>query len=105
MVSSPTSVLLSDWNGWNDGTALEESEAWLDGYEQAAPRWYIDPTRCYVQLFKKRTYLEGAYYRLEGSRHVYLLHNGRLEYKGAYPHGKPVVLVPPPYIPDFPATS
>lgn len=49
-------------------------------------------------------FLEVAYYRSEGAPQVYLYQDGRLSYQSAYPHGNPVIVVPPLYMPDFPPT-
>jgi hypothetical protein len=89
----PRYVLLSDWNGWNEGTALEDSAAWTDTYSQPAPSWYRLLTRGYIAAYKGKM-LDGFYYRDESSPDVYLFQRGRLVYQGACPHGVPVVLLP-----------
>lgn len=99
--SNPGSILLSDWNGWNEGTALSESASWHDNYGDPAPSWYIDLTHGFVQLFKGKL-IDGFFYRLDGAPEVFRYSNQQFVYQGQYPHGKPVVIVPPGYVRGFP---
>ena len=99
--SHPRSVLLSDWNGWNEGTALAESMRWLDHYGEPTPTWYMDLTRGYVNLFKLK-FVEGAYYRPEGQPPVYQYVKGAFIHRNEYPDGKPVIVVPKGATQPFP---
>ena len=102
--SRAKSVLLSDWNGWNEGTALGESMRWLDHYGEPTPTWYEELTKGYVSLFKQR-FVEGAYYRPEGQPPVYRYTGGAFIHQGEYPDGKPVIVVPAGAIRGFPPPS
>lgn len=99
--SHASSILLSDWNGWNEGTALSECSRWLDHYGEPTPTWYMDLTREYVKLFKGKLE-EGAYYRVEGNPDVFRYTAGKFVYQNEYPDGKPTVLVPPGYVKGLP---
>lgn len=89
----PRTILLSDWNGWHEGTALEDSPSWKDTYGDPAPAWYRLLTRGYIAAFKGKV-LEGFYYRNEASPYVFLRRSGRWEHQGAYPRGIPVIVLP-----------
>jgi hypothetical protein len=99
--SNAKSVLLSDWNGWNEGTALTESNSWQDSYGAVSPSWYLDMTKGFVQLFKGKV-VDGLYYRLDGSPDVFLYTKGKFIYQGEFPHLKPIIVVPAGHIKGFP---
>ena len=99
--SNAKSILLSDWNGWNEGTALSESNEWKDNYGDSTPTWYAQLTNGYVQLSHGHL-VEDNYYRLDGAPDVFKWTKGRFEYQGEFPHHKAVIVVPPGYIKGFP---
>jgi hypothetical protein len=90
----PDHILISDWNGWSEGTAIEDSDSWKDTYGDIAPSWYRLLTQGYVAAYKGRL-IEGFYYRDESKPNVYRWKDGKLEYQGAYPHKVPVIVLPP----------
>ncbi len=102
--SHARSILLSDWNGWNEGTALSRSLRWLDHYGEPTPTWYIDLTRGYVQLFKGHP-VEGFYYREDGQPDLYQFSSGRFVYQSEYPDSKPTIVAPKGQLPGFPPSG
>ncbi|MEN6357052.1 MAG: stalk domain-containing protein [Armatimonadota bacterium] len=89
----PEHVLLSDWNGWNEGTALEDSNSWKDTYGDTAPPWYRLLTQGYVAAYNGNL-VDGFYYRDESQPHIVLWTNGELEPQSEYPHKIPVISLP-----------
>lgn len=104
LASHAGSILLSDWNGWNEGTALAESSRWTDTYGTPCPDWYIQYTREYVRLFKGKL-TPGDYFRVDGQPDVFLYSGGRFVYQNAYPHKHPVLVVPPNFIKGLPPSG
>lgn len=90
---APRYVLLSDWNGWHEGTALEDSDAWKDSYGDPAPPWYRLLTQGYIAAFRSEL-REGFFYRDEAQPGVFLWKRGQLHHQAAYPHKQPVIVLP-----------
>jgi hypothetical protein len=90
---NPDHVLLSDLNGFNEGTAIEDSASWKDTYGDTAPSWYRLLTQGYVAAYKGEL-LDTFYYRQESLPEVYQWISGRFVYQQAYPHKIPVIVVP-----------
>ena len=96
----PRHVLLSDWNGWNEGTAIEDSDSWKDTYGDTAPSWYRLLTRGYAAAYKG-SLIDEFYYRDEASPDVFQWKGGKFIYQGAYPHKMPVIVLPSGYYKMF----
>jgi hypothetical protein len=89
----PRHVLLSDWNGWAEGTALEDSDRWKDTYGNAAPSWYRMLTQGYVAAYKGRL-VKDFYYRDESLPHLYRWDGNSLKWTNAYPKSTPAIVLP-----------
>lgn len=90
----PRFTLLTDWNNWQEQTSLEDSSDWKDSYGYSTPNWYRQITTAYAAL-RARHFLSGAYYRAEGETSVYYCSRAQVfVHVPAYPHRKPVILVP-----------
>lgn len=89
----PRHVLISDWNGWHEGTAIEDSDSWKGPTGETAPSWYRVMTQGYAAAYKGKL-VDGLYYRDESGPHVYRWKGEAFEYQGAYPKRAPVIVLP-----------
>jgi hypothetical protein len=89
----PAHVLLSDWNGWLEGTSMGDSYTWTDTYGVSCPSWYRQLTKGYIAAYHNEL-IDGYYYRGEGQSGAFCWSNKQLSFSSAYPHGIPVIILP-----------
>jgi len=89
----PRHVLLSDWCGWCEGTAIEDSDCWTDTYGDPAPAWYRLLTQGYVAAYNGRL-VEGFFYRDQAQAEVYRWDGTATTYISAYPPRISVIVLP-----------
>jgi len=89
----PRHILLSDWCGWCEGTAIEDSPRWTDTYGDPAPAWYRLLTQGYVAAYNGRL-VDGFYYRDQAQAEVYRWDGTSAAYISAYPSRIPVIVLP-----------
>jgi hypothetical protein len=91
IAAQPRHILLSTWNGFNEGDALEDSDAWRDPSGKPAPQWYRRMTRGYIAAYKGLL-LEGCYYQTPAGRRPYRFSNGKLTPRQP-PQGEPPIIL------------
>jgi hypothetical protein len=95
---------LSDWCGWCEGTAIEDSDRWTDTYGDPAPTWYRLLTRGYIAAYNGRL-VKGFYYRDQAQGHVYRWDGTAAAHVTAYPQGIPVIVLPEGMLTSLSQTS
>lgn len=100
----PRHVLLSDWCGWCEGTAIEDSDRWTDTYGDPAPAWYRLMTQGYIAAYNGRL-VKGFYYRDQAQGHVYRWDGTAAAHVSAYPRGIPVIVLPEGMLTSLSQTS
>ena len=88
----PEYVLLSDWNGWLEGTSFGDSYSWTDTYGTACTTFYRQMTKAYVAAFRNQL-LDGVTYR-EPGRGRFLWSNKQLVPVTSSPHGAALIILP-----------
>ncbi len=86
-------VLLSDWNGWAEGAALEDSDSWRDSTGASMPCLYRLLTQGYAAAYKG-VLVNGFLYRDERNPTVWRWNGRRLLRQTADSDDHPVIVLP-----------